>query len=115
MTRVVDYHEAIDKAGGNPELAKDLFGMLLRELPQLRENLLAAITRADGEAVRTHAHKLYGSTAYCSVPRLCQAAEEMDRIARGDDFTAIRARYGILETTIDELLASGPDHLAAAW
>ena len=51
MTGVVDYAEAIDKAGGNAELAKELFGMLLQELPQLREQLQEALGQENQQAI----------------------------------------------------------------
>jgi len=115
MTGVVNYIEAIEKAGGNPELAKDLFGMLLQELPLLRERLEHAIARADMQAIRDHAHKIYGSTAYCSVPQLHQAAGDMETAANTREISAIRAQFITLTAAIEELLTQGPMHLAETW
>lgn len=115
MTTVIDYHEAIDKAGGNPELAKDLFGMLLQELPLLRQQLQDAIAQADLQAIWDHTHKLYGSTAYCSVPNLHRAAGDMETTVKSQELPAIRSQFTTLEAAIEELLAQGPGHLAAEW
>jgi two-component system sensor histidine kinase BarA len=115
MTSIVDYSEAIEKAGGNAELAKDLFGMLLQELPLLREQLQAAIAQADLQATWDHAHKIYGSTAYCGVPLLRQAASEMETVVRAKHLDTIREQFETLDRAIEELLMQGPAHLSKAW
>ena len=115
MTSVVDYQDAIDKAGGNAELAKELFGMLLQELPLLRQQLQDAIAQANHEAIWDHAHKLYGSTAYCSVPQLRLAAADMEATVKTRELPAIQAQYVKLAAAIDELLQHGPGHLTASW
>lgn len=115
MTSVVDYQEAIDKAGGNAELAKELFGMLLQELPSLRQQLQDAITQANHQAIWDHAHKIYGSTAYCGVPQLCLAAADMEATVKTRELPAIRAQFAALDAAIGELLQQGPGLLAANW
>ncbi|MEJ2438232.1 MAG: Hpt domain-containing protein [Gammaproteobacteria bacterium] len=115
MTRVVDYNEAVDMAGGNPELAKDLFGMLLKDLPILQQQLLEAISQADMTAIRDHAHKIHGSTAYCSVPQLREAAATMETITSSQDLAAIRKQFQKLETAIKALLDLGPGYLEQSW
>lgn len=115
MTNSVDYTEAIEKAGGNAELAKELFGMLLQELPGLRSNLQEAIEQENLQAVWDHAHKLYGSTAYCGVPLLRQAASLMETAIKAQELTAIRQQFDSLDGAIQELLVEGPTHLAKTW
>ena len=115
MTSVVDYTEAIEKAGGNTELAKELFGMLLQELPQLREKLHSAIAEEDLSAVWNHAHKIYGSTAYCGVPLLRQAASVMETTVRAKDLEAIRQEFEKLDVVIQQLLQQGPALLVQRW
>jgi two-component system sensor histidine kinase BarA len=115
MTAIVDYAEAIDKAGGNAELAKELFGMLLQELPQLREKLHLAIAQQDLQAIWNHAHKIYGSTAYCGVPMLREAASVMETTVRGKELEAIRAEFVSLDAAIQQLLKQGPAHLGSEW
>ena len=115
MTTIVDYTEAIDKAGGNTELAKELFGMLLQELPQLREKLHAAIAQEDLQAIWNHAHKIYGSTAYCGVPMLREAASVMETTVRAKHLGEIRQEFEKLDMAIQQLLQQGPAHLGKRW
>jgi len=115
MTIVVDYTEAIDKAGGNTELAKELFGMLLQELPALRDQLELAIKQADLPAIRDHSHKIHGSTAYCGVPQLRAAASEMEIAVKGQQLMVISGQFAILKQAIQLLLAQGHTHLNEAW
>jgi len=115
MTTVVDYAEAITKAGGNAQLAKELFSMLLQELPLLRDKLQNAIAEEDLQAMWNHAHKIYGSTAYCGVPLLRQVASEMETVVRGKELAAIRQQYEVLDKAIQQILAQGTEHLAKAW
>jgi two-component system sensor histidine kinase BarA len=115
MTTIVDYREAIEKAGGNTELAKELFGMLLEELPKLREKLQNAIAQDDLQAIWNHAHKIYGSTAYCGVPVLRQAASTMEMTVRSKELDAIRQEFESLNVAINQLLTQGPAHLTQDW
>jgi two-component system sensor histidine kinase BarA len=115
MTSVVDYTEAIDKAGGNTELAKELFGMLLQELPQLREKLHNAIEQEDLQAIWNHAHKIYGSTAYCGVPLLRQAASVMETTVRAKELGEIRMEFEKLDVAIQQVLQQGPALLSQRW
>lgn len=115
MTNVVDYAEAIEKAGGNVELAKELFGMLLQELPAVREQLKLAIEEENQQAMWDHAHKLFGSTAYCGVPQLRNAASEMEVAIKGEELSLIKARFTSLNEAIEDLVAQGPVHLDKDW
>lgn len=113
--QVVDYGEAIDKAGGNVDLAKELFGMLLQELPVLRNELQQAISAGDVQACWDHAHKIYGSTAYCGVPQLRQAAAALESDIKAGDLAAISRQFVALDTAINNLLDQGPALLAQPW
>ena len=115
MTDVVNYSEALERAGGNTELAKELFAMLLQELPPLREQLRTAIAAQDLAACWDPAHKLYGSTAYCAVPMLAQSAQATEAAIKAQDLEAVRTQFAELEAAIDTLLNTGHAHLQADW
>lgn len=115
MATVVDYTDAVNKAGGNAELAKELFGMLLQELPVLREKLQEAIAEEDLQAMWNHAHKIYGSTAYCGVPQLREVASVMETTVRGKEMGAIRQQFSMLDEAIQLLVSEGAGHLAKTW
>ena len=106
MPEMLDIPQAIEQAGGNPELAKELFTMLLKELPDQKEKLNQAIARDDNQAIWNHSHKLYGSTAYCGVPALRKAAKELEEAikAQTDD---VSIKIQEVNKAIDDLLVDG--------
>jgi two-component system, NarL family, sensor histidine kinase BarA len=73
------------------ELARELYAMLLAELPQQREQLIRAFRAADWTSLRELAHKIRGSAAYCQVQDLEQAAAELETASP-------TAQHGAIET-----------------
>ena len=115
MTKVIDYKLALEQAAGNQELAKELFEMLLKELPVMKQKLNIAIKENDLQACWDHAHKIYGSTAYCGVPALREAAQVMETAVKEEDMGKIEENFTALATEIERLLTTGQDALAADW
>lgn len=111
----MDRAEAIEKAGGNVDLARELLGMLLQELPQLRDLLQQAIAQENQEAMWDHAHKIYGATAYCGVPGLRQSASAMESAVKARQPDDIRHQFLALNEAIQQLLEQGPAHLSQSW
>lgn len=114
MTVMLDITQAIEQAGGNPDLAKELFTMLLNELPDQKEKLNQAIAKGDTQALWDHTHKLHGSTAYCGVPALREATKEMKEALKqqSSDISDMNQR---LNKAIDDLLMDGQTALEQDW
>jgi len=116
MSDVVDISQALDQAGGSAELARDLFGMLLADLPDLQARVNAAFADGDHEALWDHTHKIHGATAYCGVPALREAAHAMEQAIKAGDGTDLEAPLAALNRAIDALLEQGPAILeSGAW
>ncbi len=116
MAESLDRAQALLQAGGNEKLAKDLFQMLLAELPEMRNNIEEAWRLQDATALRDHAHKISGATAYCGVPELATCARSLeDAIKMRADRTTIEFKMERLSQAIDTLLLHGPDFLASSW
>jgi len=77
---IFDKQLGIKLAGGNEQLADELFPMLISELPAHRENLLNAQQENSTENLKKHIHKLHGGTKYCGVPNLLAAAASFENI-----------------------------------
>lgn len=75
---VVDEALALERAGGNADLARELYQMLQKELPVYHENLHNYYQQGDMEALLNAVHKLNGSATYCGVPALKAAAESLE-------------------------------------
>jgi HPt (histidine-containing phosphotransfer) domain-containing protein len=114
MLPMLDIPHAIEQAGGNPDLAKELFSMLLKELPDLKHKLNQAFNNGDEQSLWDHAHKIYGSTAYCGVPALQKAAKELEDTikAKSND---IADRIQTVNKAIEELVLDGETALEQEW
>jgi two-component system sensor histidine kinase BarA len=114
MLPMLDIPHAIEQAGGNPDLAKELFTMLLKELPGLKSKLNQAFSDGDKQSIWDHAHKIYGSTAYCGVPALNNAARELEEAIKAKT-SNIADRIQAVNKAIDELLMDGETALEQEW
>ena len=114
-TPVIDTTLAIEQAGGNEELAKELFGMLLAELPALREKLVLAVENNQLDAMWDHAHKIHGSTAYCGVPALRESIRELENLIKAGDMDAISRQLPAVKSCIEQVLSSGQAYLGQSW
>jgi len=115
MTQIIDYKVALEQAAGDEQLAKEIFEMLLAELPKLKQDLQAALSTKDHTASWDHAHKLYGSTAYTGVPRLKAVAHKMETAVKQNDETLINETFTTLVTEIDSVLEIGAHELKQDW
>ena len=85
-------------------LARELFAMLVAELPQQREQLVMAFRAADWTTLCELAHKIRGSAAYCQVPELEHAAAELERASPTAAHAEIEAAQQHCLELIDDLL-----------
>lgn len=105
---MLDRDQALEQAGGSESLARELFGMLLDDLPVLRQQLQQAIADDRPDAMWDHAHKLYGSTVYCGVPALREAARAMEECIKQQNKAELPACFAQLAAEIERLLEQGP-------
>ena len=68
--RSLDYSGSLSLCAGNEALLKQIFTILRRDIPQLRQQLEDACCEPDHARLGTIAHKLQGVTCYVSLPRL---------------------------------------------
>jgi len=101
---IFNLQEAIELAGGNEDLANELFPMLINELPVYRESLLSANQDKNIDELKKHIHKLHGGTKYCGVPALREASSNFEEIV--DSRAQDKYQHGLNEVikAIDQLL-----------
>jgi two-component system sensor histidine kinase BarA len=78
QSHLIDWQVSLQRAGGKPELAKDMLQMLLTSLPQTQQDLKAAIAANDNEQLLQLIHKLHGACCYTGVPALKNLAEALE-------------------------------------
>ena len=115
MLPIIDTHLSLEQAGGNEALAKDLLGMLLKELPTMHAKVQLAITQLNYTAMWDHAHKLYGSTAYCGVPALREASKRLEEAIKKAELEKINQTYLEVSQQIKLLNDSAPNILGQSW
>lgn len=104
VMNVIDRDLALERAGGNAQLAAELFSMLLKELPQQRQAIESALAAQDFPTLQHLVHKLNGSATYCGVPALKAAADALEsRLKRGETADAASGVTAVVEE-IDRVL-----------
>ncbi|HEY0721473.1 MAG TPA: Hpt domain-containing protein [Gammaproteobacteria bacterium] len=101
---VFDKELALQRAGGNQELAEELLGMLLRELPATRQRIDAAFTSGDTTMLLEAIHKLNGAATYCGVPALKAAAHQCETTLKQGEHRLYISLHGELLNEIDRVL-----------
>jgi two-component system sensor histidine kinase BarA len=74
----IDTHLALERAGGNQELACELYQMLQKELPNYLTTTKQYFDSGNYAALLEVVHKLNGSATYCGVPALKAAAAGLE-------------------------------------
>jgi len=93
--KVYDEQLSLQLAGGNEDLARQMLEMLLKELPVLRTNMNEVFAAGDEAALYDNVHKINGSSRYCGVPAIGQAANNLELLLKSND--------GDLQDAIDKL------------
>lgn len=84
-----DWNLGVTLTAGNEELAKDLFTMLINELPNTQELINTAYKNHDIKAFKDHVHKLHGGCCYVGVPKLKYLAKTLEMAAIKQDWATI--------------------------
>ena len=96
---LIDWSVALKNMPGGKEVALDLAGLLLDEAPKLVDQIRAARQEQDAEVFRRAAHTLKGSAAIFSITPLVEMCEQIEAMARAEEFSAA-------ENLVEELTAS---------
>lgn len=86
-TKVIDLKQPQEKFGYNEETAKEMLKMFMDSLNGFKIAIEEAHQKSDLEILRFHVHKLQGGAIYCGVPRVLEAARELE--------TAINEKHAI--------------------
>jgi len=99
-----DHEEAIKLAGGNAELAQELFQMLIAELPQYQEKIQTAQENNNIKDLKHFIHKVNGATSYCGVPKLRKAAVELESLIDHNELDTAPQKVKEVLDNISELV-----------
>jgi two-component system sensor histidine kinase BarA len=112
---IIDTKLAIEKSNNNIELAKELFTMLIKDLPQSLESIKSSYRSESKLELLDHAHRLHGSTAYCGVPNLKIAASKLEEYIKSNDTTEMQSYINDVEFAVNDLIQNAPKILNSSW
>ncbi len=82
---------ALERAGGDQGLARELFSMFNREIEDYREGLQLLYERGEHQPLYDLVHKIHGATKYLGIPATNEAAlrfetrlKQSDRVEESD-------------------------------
>ncbi|PIE43249.1 MAG: hybrid sensor histidine kinase/response regulator [Gammaproteobacteria bacterium] len=78
----VDIEASIKLSAGKPDLAEELFNMLLEHLIEDHEAIQQHFDNDDRDQLMHRVHKLHGATKYCGVPELRHYAEIFETVLK---------------------------------
>ena len=88
------------------ELRNDLITLFLAECPRLGTEIRRAVEQRHASALSTASHTLKGALSAVAAHRAAEAAERLDRLARGGDLSDVDRAHAELQ---DELAALLPE------
>ena len=104
MLIIYDKEEGKKLAGNNELLEKELFAMLIKELPEHKQKLEQAKSNNNIQDLKNHIHKLHGASTYCGVPQLRTFVSNLENIIDNSKIDRIESAYQSVITAIEELI-----------
>lgn len=87
--------------GFGTEGMRDVYGIMLNDLPQRRRQLALALQQLDAKTLAAVAHGVKGACGTVGARALGQAAAQLERLGRAQDLEAATQMWGL----VDELFA----------
>jgi len=118
--KIFDANIAIQQAGGSEDLARDLFTMLLAELPEHKQAISEAfkalsVDDSEHDPLWDPVHKLHGACSYLGVPALLQAAKDFEHTIKENNREKLANAFNKLDAEIQQLLDKGHNILGNSW
>jgi two-component system sensor histidine kinase BarA len=100
----IDTDQALQFAGGNKELANELYNMFIEDLPNMKNKLINAFEKNDLLLIEEEAHKIHGAASCCAIFQIKDAANNLEKATIRSKTEEIPQYYQILLGTIDQML-----------
>jgi CheY-like chemotaxis protein/HPt (histidine-containing phosphotransfer) domain-containing protein len=100
---VFDREEALERALGDHELLREMASLFLADCPGLLAEFRSGLDIADGQMLELAAHRMKGSAANLSAPRVVALCGRLEELARGGRLAAARSVFDELEHEVGRL------------
>lgn len=106
--KVVDWELSLRLASDNVQLAQELLDMYAEALPKFRHDIKRNASIKNYDALYGHAHKLHGSSSFCGVPHIREAAKQLEIALKSKEVlkTELSALVKKVLDSIDDVIAS---------
>jgi two-component system, sensor histidine kinase and response regulator len=99
----LDFEIALERAGGDLELLRDIAALFLEHCDQWMTEIREAAARGDAQAVEHGAHGLKGSVANFGAEAAVEAALRLEQLGRRRDLTVVDKAVHALEIALAAL------------
>ena len=103
---IFDWQEALKCAAGKEDLAKEILGMLIRDVPIDKAALLNSYAAKDNEQIAQIAHKLTGAARYTGTIELRIAAQKLQQLALSSVDESFDEASALFQSAFDEVILS---------
>lgn len=103
-TPSIDWGLSLELASQKADLAKELLGMLVKDLEPTLKVILDIHDQGNVSQLRDELHRLYGATCYCGVPKLKRITERVQSAARREDTEQLGRLIQELTAEIESVL-----------
>ncbi|HEY5315044.1 MAG TPA: response regulator, partial [Pirellulales bacterium] len=110
---VFDEETAVGRVEGDRGLLGELIDIFLKECPEWRAEIHAALAQRDADRLHRGAHTLKGAAGNLGFEAVADCAQQLDATSATDDWPAVDAAAAALEQAMTQL-ATSPAVLAAA-
>jgi two-component system sensor histidine kinase/response regulator len=100
---IFDKADLLDRLMGDEELAKQILGEFLEDVPRKFVALKQALDNGDAPSVQHQAHSIKGESANVGGNALRQTAFEIEKAGKAGDLVTVKARLTELEAQFDQL------------
>ena len=101
---VIDWELATRLAGNSQKMAKEMFFLLVKELPADVVALKKEYGIYDMKALKIRLHKLHGALCYCGAPRLKRVVAKVELAITQKKIAQIPSLITELECEVNELI-----------
>lgn len=98
-----DEAAALEAAGGDADLARELVVTLVQGLPNELSELQGCFLAQDWPTLAATVHRIRGATSYCGAPALDSRLQELEGIAAVGDPERVRLLIGQVEKEAERL------------
>jgi CheY-like chemotaxis protein/HPt (histidine-containing phosphotransfer) domain-containing protein len=106
---LIDRAAVLDCLGGNTELLEEMAGLFLQDCPRLLTEIREAGAHSDGEALERSAHQLRGSVGNFTTGAAYEAARQLERMGRENNFTRAEEACVTLEKEMESFSSALED------